>query len=207
MPARGLARRHPAHMQVELSQWGTHGPRPEPNHALDALFGAMTASAECTVAGSLAHVWALVSDITRIGEFSPECIEAWWVPGSAPRAVGGRFEGRNRAVVGDIAYDWIRPCDVLLWEPATHFAWSVGDRFDGTPATTWAFRLRSLGNSVLLRQEFAHCPDGLSGLRVSVESDPTRAADQVQARTGELHRAMVSTLARMKQVLEAPNRS
>ena len=199
-----LAVRHAVQMQVELSRWGTYGPRPEPNHALDAIFGAMTVGAECTVVRSLSHVWSLVSDITRIGEFSPECVEAWWVPGFGARAVGGRFEGRNRVIEGDVVVDWIRPCDVLIWEPEAAFSWSVGDRFDGTPSSTWTFRLRKAGDSMVLSQEFAHRPDGLSGLRVGAEADPARAADYVHTRTRDLQKAMTLTLARMKEVLEAP---
>ncbi len=192
-------------MRVELSHWGTHGPRPEVNHALDTMFSAMTIGVECAVGCSLAHRWALVSDITRIGEFSPECVEAWWVPGFAARSVGGRFEGRNRATRGDVEFEWIRPCDVLVWEPEATFSWSVGDRFDGTPSSTWTFRLRAARHSVVLSQVFTHCPDGLSGLRVAAEADPAHAADRVHKRTQDLHTGMALTLARMKEVLESPN--
>lgn len=51
--------------------WGAHGPRPEPNHALDALFASMTASADVEVSCSAEEAWDLVSNVERIGEFSP----------------------------------------------------------------------------------------------------------------------------------------
>jgi hypothetical protein len=125
------------------------------------------------------------------------------VPGYPARAVGGRFEGRNRAIEGDVAFEWIRPCDVLISEPDTAFSWSVGDRFDGTASSEWTFRLRATGDSVGLSQEFAHCPDGLSGLRMVAEADPAGAADYVHKRTQDLHKAMTLTLARMKEVAKA----
>jgi hypothetical protein len=63
-----------------VSLWGTYGPRPEPNHVLDALFGSMTAEADIDVACEVAQAWDLVSTVERIGEFSPECVEAAWLP-------------------------------------------------------------------------------------------------------------------------------
>ena len=41
-------------------------------------------------------VWALVSDITNTGRFSPETFEAQWLDGAAAPAVGVRFRGHVR---------------------------------------------------------------------------------------------------------------
>ena len=47
------------------------------------------------------EVWALVSDVTRIGEFSPETFEARWRRCSAGPEVGARFKGHvKRNCVG-----------------------------------------------------------------------------------------------------------
>ena len=40
-----------------------------------------------------AEVWDLVSDVTRIGEFSPETFEAKWTRGSTGPEVGAYFAG------------------------------------------------------------------------------------------------------------------
>lgn len=88
-------------------------------------------------------------------------------------------------------------------EPEAAFSWSVGDRFDGTPSSKWTFQLRAADDSVVLSQQFAHCADGLSGLRVGAEADPAHAADYVRKRTQDLYKAMTLTLARMKEVSEA----
>jgi uncharacterized protein YndB with AHSA1/START domain len=190
-------------VEVTVSRWGEYGPRPEPNHDLDSLFEGMTASVEVPVSATADAAWGLVSDIGRIGEFSPECVEAHWLPGQPARVVGGVFEGRNRVVDGDDAFEWIRPCSVGEWEPPTRFAWTVGDRFDGTPASSWAFTITPTQHGVLLRQEFAHVPDGLSGLRAGAEGSPDRAAEFVRDRLVELCRGMAETLARMRDLLES----
>jgi hypothetical protein len=162
----------------------------------------MTAAAEVEVSCSAGEAWDLVSNVERIGEFSPECVQAWWVADRPARAVGGRFEGRNRKVDADGIREWIRPCDVLVWQPGRQFSWAVGDRYDGTPASLWTISIKPGSSGVVLSQEFRHVPDGLSGLRHWAEADPERAADEVAARTADLERGMATTLGRMKAALE-----
>ncbi len=43
-----------------------------------------------------AQVWALISDITRIGECGPETFEAEWLGGATGPAVGAKFRGHVR---------------------------------------------------------------------------------------------------------------
>jgi hypothetical protein len=40
--------------------------------------------------------WDLVSDVTRVGEFSPETFEAEWLGGASGPAVGAHFRGHVR---------------------------------------------------------------------------------------------------------------
>jgi hypothetical protein len=185
-----------------VSMWGECGPRPEPNHALDELFGSMSATESIRLSCTPEATWALISEIERMGEFSPECVEAWWVNGFPARSVGGRFEGRNRIQRGDAIYEWIRPCDVTKWSPPATFSYTVGDRFDGSPSTCWTFSVQPDADAVTLRQEFAHVADGLSGIRGMAELDPPAARRVVADRLSQLHDAMRQTLTAMKLVLE-----
>ena len=41
-------------------------------------------------------VWDLVSDVTRIGEFSPETFEAQWLDGATGPRAGARYRGHVR---------------------------------------------------------------------------------------------------------------
>jgi len=129
-------------------------------------------------------------------------VEAWWVPDRPARVAGGRFEGRNRVVEGDGVREWVRPCDVLVWDPGECFSWTVGDRYDGTPSSSWSFSLDPCESGVIVRQAFRHAPDGLSGLRHWAEEDPVRAPELLAKRTSSLEIGMAATLARMKAVLE-----
>ena len=57
-----------------------------------------------------AEVWDLVSDVTRIGEFSPETFEARWTRGSTGPEVGAYFKGHvKRNGVGPTYWS---PCQV-----------------------------------------------------------------------------------------------
>lgn len=42
------------------------------------------------------EVYDLVTDVTRMGDWSPECTRAEWVDGATGPAVGAKFKGHNR---------------------------------------------------------------------------------------------------------------
>jgi hypothetical protein len=88
---------------------------------------------------SPAKVWALVSDITRIGEFSPETFEAEWLGKAVqtgPR-VGAKFRGHvRRNGIGPVYWTL---CRVIEWTPEEDFAFTVIIR--GISVNTWGYRI------------------------------------------------------------------
>lgn len=48
------------------------------------------------VAASPEVVFAAITDITRMGEWSPECVQAEWAEGFSKAEVGARFIGHNK---------------------------------------------------------------------------------------------------------------
>lgn len=91
------------------------------------------------------HVYAVISDVTRIGERSPECRSAEWLQGAAPGRVGARFRGHNRS---GFAARWSRTCEVVDATPGISFVFRTVPERDPSrrDSTTWAYRLRPLGN-------------------------------------------------------------
>ncbi len=82
-------------------------------------------------------VWDLVSDVTRIGEFSPETFEAEWVDGATGPEVGARFRGHvKRNGVGPVYW---APCKVKTCVPREDFGFSV--YAGGKPVNTWRYQL------------------------------------------------------------------
>lgn len=85
------------------------------------------------------HVWHLVSDVTRTGEWSPACRSCDWADGAAGPALGAEFVGHNRLN----GFRWSRRCRVTASEPGRDFAFST--YFKGRESTRWRYRLEPAG--------------------------------------------------------------
>jgi hypothetical protein len=89
-------------------------------------------------------LYALVADVTRIGELSPVCRAAWWDEGAGPHE-GAWFTGRNEVEGRD---PWERRCEVAVVEPGLAFGWVAGGRAEGTAEWTYRFRAVDGGTEV-----------------------------------------------------------
>lgn len=79
------------------------------------------------------HVWSLIGDPTRIGEFSPEMYKATWRRGATP-GVGAHFIGRNRRGW----HRWRTLCTVVTYQPGREVAWNVSLV---VPVARWGYRV------------------------------------------------------------------
>jgi hypothetical protein len=83
-------------------------------------------------------VWDLVSDVTRVGEFSPETFEAEWLGGATGPAVGARFRGHvRRNGRGPVC---ATVCTVTACDPGREFGFAVGGP-GGRILNTWGYQL------------------------------------------------------------------
>src|SRR6202012_4143602 len=76
------------------------------------------------MAAPVREVWELVSDVTRVGEFSPETFEAQWLGGANGPRIGARFRGHVRRNGRGPVYWTV--CTVSACEPEGEFAFDVG---------------------------------------------------------------------------------
>jgi uncharacterized protein YndB with AHSA1/START domain len=85
------------------------------------------------------RVWSMVSDITRMGEWSPEATGGTWSKGASGPAVGAKFTGNNR----NGRRKWSTTCTVTAAEPGQKFAFAV----DVGPIaiSSWSFDLEPDG--------------------------------------------------------------
>jgi uncharacterized protein YndB with AHSA1/START domain len=67
------------------------------------------------------RVWQLVSDITRMGEWSPETTSCSWIKGATGPAVGAKFTGDNT----NGKKKWSTTCVVSKCEPGKSFVFDV----------------------------------------------------------------------------------
>jgi uncharacterized protein YndB with AHSA1/START domain len=104
-------------------------------------------SATVEVAASPEEVWATLSDVSRMTEWSPECRKIV-VLGSPKEGVGTKFLGLNRrgwAV-------WPTTSRVVRYEPGKAVAWKTRES-----GATWSYELASSasGTSLTGRRELA----------------------------------------------------
>ena len=95
-------------------------------------------SVDLVVPADRAAVYAVVADVTRIGERSPECHTAVWLPGAPPGTLGAVFRGSNRA---QWAARWSRRCEVLVADPGRAFAFRTLPTPVVPDSTTWRYDL------------------------------------------------------------------
>ncbi len=97
------------------------------------------------------EVWDLVSDVTKIGRYSPETFEAVWIDGATGPALGARFRGHvKRNGKGPIYWT---TCTVTACEPGREFAFGVGN--GDTPLNVWSYQLEPSGDGTDVTESFA----------------------------------------------------
>ena len=95
------------------------------------------------------RIYALVADVTRTPEFSPELIECRWLDGATGPAVGARFKARNK-VPNRPAFS-NKPV-VTITEPGRTFAFSRTELFGGT--VEWRYEFTSQGDGTLVTESY-----------------------------------------------------
>ena len=113
-------------------------------------------------------VYEIISDIARMGEWSPECTGGEWKRG-VPGTVGATFEGHNR--LGDQA--WTAECEVVSADPDRRFAWRVRTPEDDPAEGVWSFDIEPDGGGTQLTQRFVlrGVPSGMRRIRDSLSSE------------------------------------
>ncbi len=135
-------------------------------------------------------VWGLVSDITKMGSYSPEVFEAEWLDGASGPALGAMYRGHVKRNERGPTY-WTT-CKVTECTPGEVFEFAVVMR--DKPVNTW-------------RYEFAAKDGGTDA------TESFRLADNVLTRLwrplggflreNRNRRDMLRTLERVKAVAEA----
>ena len=131
-------------------------------------------------------VWELVADITRMGEWSPECVRAEWEEGATGPAVGALFRGYNKA--GD--YEWNAPGVVTECEAGKVFAFEVPRESETT--NIWRFDFAPNGAGTTLTESFDAALINVEGSQANFEG-----------RFEMLCKAINKTIANIKAAAEA----
>lgn len=127
-------------------------------------------------------VWGLVADITRMGEWSPECYRAEWEDGADGPVVDARFHGYNRAGT----FEWDAPCVVTECEPGKVFAFAVPP--DSAERSIWRFEFVPSATGTRLTESFdapminvAGAPSNFEGRFEMLSAAITKTIDNIKA--------------------------
>ncbi len=128
----------------------------------------VTGSASIVIDAEPDEVFALVTDLERMGEWSPESGAVRWIDGAVTAAVGARFAGDNEVRLGPLSLkSWTTESEVTVFDPPATF------EFEAAGYTTWRFDLAEADRGTRLTESFAYPPYtgiqsvtyGLCGLR------------------------------------------
>lgn len=137
-----------------------------------------------------ARLYALISDVTRMGEWSPQCRACWWDDGDGP-TVGGWFTGRNETP----ERTWETRSQVVAATPDREFAWEVNNGW-----VRWGFTLTPEGPNTRLTESWTFLPKGIAGFHDRYGAD---AENQIAIRTQAATDGIPATLAAIKRSAEA----
>ena len=92
------------------------------------------------IAAAPEAVYAAISDVTRMGEWSPECYACEWHDGFDGPAVGATFDGHNRHA----DHEWTTQGKVIAADPGRAFAFECS--MNDFHFSTWGYRIEPAGS-------------------------------------------------------------
>ena len=134
-------------------------------------------------------VYDMVSDVTRMGEWSPICTGCWWDEGAGPTA-GAWFTGRNEIP----GRTWDTRSVVLTADRGREFTFAVGGSL-----VRWAYTLAPVDGGTQLTESWEFLADGIALFEERFGAD---AAAQITNRTEAARRSIPETLAAIKRRAE-----
>lgn len=89
------------------------------------------------------RIYDLLSDVTQMGRWSPECTGGRWLSGASGPAVGARFKGSNKH--GPMR--WTTECEVTKADRPSAFEWQVTQS-----GMRWGYRFAPDGEGTLVTE-------------------------------------------------------
>jgi hypothetical protein len=96
------------------------------------------------------QVWTIVSDITRVGEWSHECRSGAWLGDAGSAMPGARFTGRNQ--VGRVA--WSRTCEIVAADAPHELVWRTVPSTMFPDSTEWRITIEPHGVGARIVQTY-----------------------------------------------------
>lgn len=146
-------------------------------------------SATVRIAAPPERVYEIVSDVTRMGELSPECTGGRWIGGATGPAAGARFKGTNRR-------GWVRwstTNEVVTAEPGREFTFDTKQS-----GTRWSFTMQPDDDGTLVTE--ARSP--WRNRPFVAKATSTLLLGGMDEHEEEMRKGLQATLQRLKAVAE-----
>lgn len=136
-------------------------------------------------------LYDLISDVSRTGEWSPECRHCEWTDGATGPTVGAWFKGTNKR--GFVR--WSTKSRVVTAAEGKEFSFVT--RFKDHDETRWTYRFDAREGGTLVTETFELLADMASSV-VFME----RVLLRIKDRKSDLQANMRQTLQRLKETVE-----
>lgn len=106
--------------------------------------------AEAVVDAPVDAVWRVVSDVTRIGEWSHECRRVEWLGGATKAVPGVRFRGTNQSG----PWTWSRTNEIVLAAAPHNIAWRTIPTLRYRDSSEWHIALQAVDSKTRIVQTY-----------------------------------------------------
>lgn len=135
------------------------------------------------IAASPQAVFDAISDVTRMGEWSPECYACEWIEGATGPAVGAKFDGHNRN--GD--KEWTTQGEIVECVPGERFVFHALAR--GFHFATWGYQIEATENGCRVTEAWDDLrPDEIIARGPAISGVEDRTAFNAQSMATTLER-------------------
>lgn len=146
-------------------------------------------SQSVVVPGSPESVYDLVSDVTRMGAWSPICRACWWDEGQGP-AAGSWFTGRNEVP----GRTWETRSLVTVADRGREFTFLVGGSL-----VQWSYTMRRAAEGTELTESWEFRPEGIALFHERYGED---AENQIAIRTAAAREGIPVTLEAIRRTAQ-----
>jgi hypothetical protein len=147
-------------------------------------------SESIVIAGPPEKLYDMVSDVPRMGEWSPVCKACWWDDGAGP-TVGSWFTGHNETT----ERTWETRSQVVTADRGREFAYVVGGAW-----VRWGYTFTPVEGGTRLTESWEFLPAGIARFAERYGDD---APAQIADRTAAAHAGIPATLAALKRAAES----
>ena len=138
-------------------------------------------------------IWEIVSDITRVGDWSHECKAGVWVDGATSSRPGARFKGSNK----NGRQSWTRSNEILSADAPHELSWRTVPSRLYPDSSIWTITLEPVDGGTRIVQRFEVVKlnpvlDRLFYALIPKHRDRTEALREDIRRLGEVARTGVA---------------